>query len=67
MIRICLKKKYLYEVENKDNIWEKHYRYTFLDIGYRGKDCSQAFLICIYQEDYCELFIGADMLWHSKF
>ena len=68
MIRICLKRKYLYEVETKDNVWEKHYRYTFLDIGYKGKgNIAQSYLMCVYQEDYCELFVGADMLWHTNF
>jgi hypothetical protein len=67
MLRILLKKKYLYEVENKDEMFEKHYRYTFLDIGYKGKGVSQSNFITIMQEDYCEVFVGADMLWHSKF
>jgi hypothetical protein len=68
MIRICLKKNYLYEVENADNQWEKHYRYTYLDIGYKGKgNCGQKWLVCVFQEDYCELLVGGNLLWHSGF
>jgi hypothetical protein len=67
MIRIKLRRKYLYEVETKDDVFEKHYRYTYLDIGYKGIGCSQSNLITITQEDYCEIFVGAVMLWHSNF
>jgi len=67
MIRIRLNKRYLYEVENEQEVMEKHYRYTYLDIGYKGRGVSQSNFITIMQEDYCEIFIGADMLWHSKF
>jgi hypothetical protein len=67
MIRIRLNKRYLYEVETKDNVFEKHYRYTYMDIGYKGVGVSQSYFITITQEDYCEIFIGAYMLWYSKF
>ena len=63
MIRIRLRKKFLYEITNKDRMIEEHYRYTYLDIGYKG----QIYFLSILEEDYCIMFVGANMIWHSKF
>ena len=63
MIRIKLRSKFLYEVLNKDEMLERHWRYTYLDIGYKG----QIHLLSIIEEDYCQIFIGANMLWNSNF
>lgn len=68
MIRILLKRKYLYDVSTKDNVWETHYRHTYLDIGYKGKgNCGQLYFLTIIQEDYVEMFACAYLVWHSPF
>lgn len=68
MLRILLKRKYLYEVEIADNTWEQHYRYTYLDVGYKGKgNIGQKYFITITKEDYCQQFLGALMIWNSPF
>lgn len=67
MIRIKLGSKFLYEVTNKDEMLERHYRNIYLDIGYKGRGISQIYFMTIIQEDYCEIFTYANMLWHSKF
>ena len=68
LIRILLKKKLLYETINKDGAIESLYRYIYLDLGYKGKgNTGQSYFFMIYQEDYTEIFRGADILWNSKF
>jgi hypothetical protein len=63
MLRIRLKKTFLYEIVNEYGMIEYHWRYTYLDIGYKRQICFMS----IIQEDWCNLFAGATMLWHSKF
>jgi len=68
MLRILLKRKYLYEVLTQDNVWEKHYRYTYMYIGYKGQGISgQTYFITIVLEDYIKIFAGASLEWHSPF
>jgi len=63
MLRIRLKKKFLYKVIDKDRMIEYHCRYTYLDIGYKGS----IYFITITQEDWCNSFLGATMRWNSGF
>lgn len=63
MIRILLKKRFLYERPRGKDYIEQAYRYTFLDIGFKGS----IYFISIIQEDIAETILYASMLWHSNF
>jgi hypothetical protein len=68
MLRIKLNSKFLYKVINKDEMLEEHFRYTYLDIGYRGKvNIGQKYFLCIYEEEYAQILTWADIKWHSIF
>jgi len=66
MLRIKLRNKFLYSVMNENGAMEEHYRYTYLDIGYKGKgNIGQKWFLVIYKEDYCKILTWADISWHS--
>ncbi len=62
-MRIKLQSKFLYSIKNKDDNIEEHFRERYLYIGYKNQFC----FLSIIEEDFCKIFIYADMLWRSKF